>query len=504
MKINLLQYLDFGGLKKCPNSPWLSDAGQTLTFSQFGDVTDVIGTALINKGIKVGDVVAVFIPNGANVLAADFGILKAGGAYMNMDVALPVTRAISLLDNIKPKAVIVDGALKERIPLDSTFEVITFDDLLSKSSDNQALNDRRRSVIDTDPACLIPTSGSTGTPKAVALSHRGLLDFCEWFNGAFSFSSEDVVGSLSPLFFDGYIPGLFMSLLHGGRFVILPRESATFPIRLAEQLEIHGITFIFWVPSTLVPIAKLGLLEKITLPKLRFVGFAGEVMPPSALSYWRKFLPKTNFVNFYGPIEISVICTYFEVPEDFPEDKAIPIGYPCSNTRVLILDENNNECPVGVVGEICVVGSSVALGYWNDPHKTSGSFVKNPLVNSHSELMYKTGDLAFFEENNLISFVGRKDFQIKHQGYRIDLGEIEHIADIELGAKSCCVLYDSPSKSIILFYESDLEISPNNIRLRLSSFLPKYMLPTRIIRLDNMPLNPNGKIDRKYLISTIS
>lgn len=499
MRNNVQDFLDFGGLADYPESIWLQDGTLEWTFSHFNALINKIGSALIARKVPVGDVVAVVIPNGASVLAADFGVLRAGAAFMNVDVSLPTARLMSLLSSVKPKFVIYDEDSKFIVPEELQCIAVTYAELLSTELNELALQKRRLEVIDTDPACLIPTSGSTGTPKAVALTHRGLVDFGCWFDKRFTFCSDDIVGSLSPLFFDGYIPGLLMSLQHGSKFVILPREAAAFPLKLVEKIKENKITFIFWVPSTLVPIAKFDVLSKISLPKLKFIGFAGEVMPPTTLAYMREKLPWATFVNFYGPIEISVICSYFVVPADFPDDLPVPIGYPCENSRIIVLNEDDNVCDVGEVGEICVLGSCLALGYWNDEDKTNSVFVKNPMVNSFYERMYRTGDLGTFASDGCLSFVGRKDFQIKHQGYRIDLGEIEHVADVSLDAKSCCVIYDKNTKNIVLYYDAEGEMSLKEVRTKIGMKLPKYMLPTHSVRVSPMPLNPNGKIDRKLL-----
>lgn len=499
MKTNILDFLDHGGLKHSPASVWVRDNGLSWTFEQFHSHTQRIGSELIRQGAGVGDVIVVFMPNGAPMLATDFGILRAGAAFLNIDVGLPKQRIQAILESVDPKFIVAVSELLADLP--EAFRARAFDrsQLMSAEVDAPALTQRRQSVIDTDPVCLITTSGSTGVPKAVALSHRGLIDFGDWFDERFDFGRNDVVGSLSPLFFDGYIPGLLMSLWHGGQFVILPKEAAAFPATLAQRLAEENITFIFWVPSTLVPLAKLQLLDQQPLPNLRFVGFAGEVIPPSTLAYLRRQLPHARFVNFYGPIEISVICTSFEVPCDFPEDAPVPIGQACANSRILLLNEADALCAPQEVGELCVAGSCVALGYWNNPEKTAKAFTRNPLIKAYHETIYRTGDLARVEADGNITFLGRRDFQIKHQGYRIDLAEIEHAADVTLDAKACSVLYDHEARRIVLFYEAAQELSAQEIRTRLMKLLPKYMLPTLTQYLERMPLNPNGKIDRKLL-----
>ena len=202
----------------------------------------------------------------------------------------------------------------------------------------------------------------------------------------------------------------------------------------------------------------------------------------------------------YGPIEITVDCTYFVLDREFADDEGLPIGFPCRNTDILILNEENRPCAVEGRGELCVRGSSLALGYWNDPEKTAKAFVQNPLNTSYPELIYRTGDQVYRNRRGEIMFVGRLDFQIKHLGYRIELPEIEYqVLAIEQIANAC-VLYNKGKKEITLFYETrDGELSPAAIRQKLSQIFPKYMLPTAFHQMKELPRNPNGKIDRNGL-----
>jgi acyl-CoA synthetase (AMP-forming)/AMP-acid ligase II len=226
-------------------------------------------------------------------------------------------------------------------------------------------------------------------------------------------------------------------------------------------------------------------------------------MPTRTINYWRSKYPKALFSNLYGPTEITVDCTYYIVDRDFEEHETLPIGFPCRNTDILILNEKNERASTGEPGELCVRGSSLALGYWNNPEKTASVFVQNPLNPYYPELIYRTGDLVSRNSLGEIMFIGRKDFQIKHLGYRIELGEVESAVFQVAGIRNGCVVYNQGKKEIVLFFESDRDLSPGFIREQMLIRLPKYMLPTSFYRLDKIPLNANGKIDRPKLAASV-
>jgi acyl-coenzyme A synthetase/AMP-(fatty) acid ligase len=294
-----------------------------------------------------------------------------------------------------------------------------------------------------------------------------------------------------------------MSLLKGARLEVLHGELAVFPAKLMQYMAEKRVTFIFWVPSIMVTIANFKLFEKISLPCLTTVCFAGEVFPTKHMNYWRRHLPQAKFINLYGPIEISVICTYYVVDREFLDNEPIPIGFPCRNTDILILDKEDNPCDVNQDGELCVRGSSLALGYWNNPDSTARAFVQNPLNKHYPELIYRTGDMVYRNERGEIMFLGRKDFQVKHLGIRFDLGEIEHFVLQIAAIDSACVCYEADRKEIHLFFESKHPISVAMIREQLGENLPKHMWPTHYHKMDALPTNPNGKIDRNLLQSSL-
>lgn len=253
----------------------------------------------------------------------------------------------------------------------------------------------------------------------------------------------------------------------------------------------------------MVNIANLQLFESVKMPYLKKILFAGEVFPTKHLNYWIEHIPEATYINLYGPIEITLDCTYYIVNENLPNDVPIPIGWPCRNSDVLILNNDDELADINEKGELCVRGTSLAMGYYNDPEKTSKAFVQNPLNKNYPELIYRTGDVVFKNDKNEIIFVGRKDFQVKHLGYRIDLNEIEHVIVNSWGKiNNASILYLSEKKEICLIYEGADEISPSKFRQELANYLPKYMLPTQFRFLKELPRNPNGKIDRNLLKET--
>lgn len=507
MKINLIEYF-VQTVNARKQRIAVIEGDNKISFIELRDKALSVAVSLISKYDITNVPVAVFLPKSIETVTANIGITYSGNIYMNLDVKAPVERIKNILNLVKPKFLITNNQyLKviDSVISNDVFVILIEDIPLVDSTKEPSVLKRLSTLIDTDPYCIINTSGSTGTPKGVVLNHKSFFDFTEWSIDTLGISDNEIVGSLSPSIFDIYSHELCMMMAKGSTIVLLPETLSAFPIKILEILKKEKVTYIFWVPTIMVNIANMDLLSKIELPDLKTIWFAGEVLPTKQYNYWHKHLSLTKFINLYGPIEITLDCTYFIVDREFDDSEPLPIGYACRNTSLLILDSENKPCGIGQEGELCVRGTSLAMGYYNNPEKTAAAFTQNPLNNHYPEVIYRTGDIVTMNERGEIMFKGRRDTLVKHLGYRIELGEIEHVVVNTLKLVSNgCVIYNYSEKEICLVYESSNEISAVDFRKRIGDCLPKYMIPTKYVRVNSMPMNANGKIDRLRLNNEIN
>lgn len=509
MKKNLIEYF-LETVSRFPDQIAVVENDLKIDFKTLYNKVFSLAEYILNKGNILNEPIAIYLPKSINCVVANLGVMYTGNAYLNLDVKSPIQRICNILDLVTPKYVITTANYVDVLKtVYDEQKIIIIDNIdfseRDLSNDNYYFKRLEEYSLDTDMSCIINTSGSTGTPKSVALNHKSFIDFIEVSDDVFNFSTQEIIGSLSPVIFDIYSFELCLLMAKASCIVVLPEHLAAFPIKILEVLEKEKISFIFWVPTIMVNIANMDLLTKVDLSTLKLVWFAGEVFPTKQFNYWYKILINTKFANLYGPIEITLDCTYFIVDREFEDNEPLPIGIPYRNTDIIILTDDNRRVVFGEEGELCVRGTSLALGYYNNPEKTAAAFVQNPLNNHYPEIIYRTGDIVAYNERGEIVFKGRKDTLIKHQGYRIELGEIEHVAvnTLKIVKNACCV-YDRSNKEIVLIYENETEITPTILRTELLKSLPKYMIPSSFKFVEGMPRNPNGKIDRAFLNQQIN
>jgi len=499
MVINILSYLE-ASAKNFPNKIAIADDKETATFCQWHTMAKAIGTMIAHKTSVVRKPVIVFVDRKIEGLIGFMGVVESGNFYVPIDCKMPYSRVKLIHDVLSPIAAITMTTKEDAIlnAINYTGLRLKYEEAKESEEDKELLNTIRSQMIDTDPVYSIFTSGSTGVPKGVVLSHRGMIDLTEWLCDTFHFTEEDALGNQTPFYFDGSVKDICICLKSGATLNVIGKKYFTFPKTLIPFLNERKITAILWATSAIMLIGNSDILS-VDLPKyLRLVTFAGEAMPAKQLKVWMQKLPNVTYANLYGPTEITVDCTYYIVDREFSDDEYIPIGNACRNMQIIVLNDNNELVGIDEPGELCVRGTGVALGYYNNKDKTQEVFVQNPLHDLYEDKIYRTGDIVKYNKYGELVFVSRKDFQIKHKGNRIELGEIEVAVNFIPEVTNAACIFDQSNDKIILFYTTNEGQELDIINL-VKDQIPVYMFPEVIRHITAMPYNMNGKIDRLEL-----
>lgn len=481
---NTLDWLE-DAARLSPDETAFEQPDRRITWSQTRLEARKIGSWLASL-IPRQTPVLILMDKSPDCICAMLGAVYAGCFYTPLDSTMPQARMLLIAQTLRPAAIVYEekfGAIARRIAGEAQTLCILD---VPKQVNDDLLGSRRKAHIDGDLLYVLFTSGSTGVPKGVSITHRGVIDFAEWACKALMLPFGVRFGSQAPFYFDNSVLDIYCAMRMRGSLYLIPRGDFLFPKRLLSRVLEARIDTIFWVPSALTALARADVLTPGCLPELKRVFFCGEVMPCATLNQWKRALPRADYVNMYGPTEITDVCAWYRIDREFPDTASLPIGFPCENTRIFLID-----------GEICVGGACLSPGYYNAPEKTAAAFVQNPLRPQISEVIYKTGDMGAYNDRGELLFLGRLDSQIKRSGYRIELGEIECALQNAAGVALACCYYDAEREKIVAAYTGNVD--EKALKLSLKAALPKYMLPDMLIRRDILPRTGSGKLDRLAL-----
>lgn len=479
-----------------PNGIALLHGGERMTYAQLEQRSNQLANYLREAGVGPEQTVAVCLDRSMDLVASYLAVLKAGGAYVPVDTGIPTSRMAHMLNDAKVSVVLCVKDALGKLP-SGAFKMILLDqeaEAIGRMSETCPHNLSKPDHL----AYVMYTSGSTGLPKGVAVPHRGIVRLVK--NDTYlKFGSDQTILQQTSISFDPSVVEIFGALLNGGRLV-LPKDNQPSLAGIGEEIHRHGVTILLMVPDMLNQLLEVCGAK---LASLRQVNCGGDAMPVWLKHKFAKVLPECRLINVYGPTENSVVTTYYPV-EELDGELSVPIGRPISGDRVYILDPYHQPVPIGVAGELYVSGDGLALGYYGNESLSEDKFIPNPFEASSGSKMYATGDMARYRADGNIEFLGRKDFQVKIRGCRIELGEVEAIVDQQPTIhKSVARAWKNEAGAyqlvVYVVMEPEAEFDRNRILRYLRDKMPPYMVPSYLVELPSFPMTPFGKIDRKRL-----
>jgi D-alanine--poly(phosphoribitol) ligase subunit 1 len=437
--------------------------------------------------------------------------LKVGAIYVNVDYANPQERLMKIFEVCQPKIIIYNSQFSSNNIYGIEYDA-TCVDLASKEFGEEVEAADSGNLMETQNvhgnmvAYIMFTSGSTGSPKGAAMTHENVIHFINWSVARFEISPNDVLTNVNPIYFDNSVFDFYTALFSGASFVPISHANLRTPKELLNIINKMECTIWFSVPSLLIYLLNLKILTPTEFKGIRKIIFGGEGFPKPKLKELYDLLgQRVSFTNVYGPTECTCICSSYDMGAGDLDDESgiLPLGSINQNYDYLILDDRGKRVSDGATGELCLLGPCVGRGYYGKPELTAKAFVANPHSTHLQEIMYCTGDLVFQDvKTGKLHFVARKDNQIKHQGYRIELDEIEAVLYRLNYIHEAAVIYsrnnDSTGriKAIIVVVGDKNE---SDVICDMRRFLPEYMLPRKIYFREELPKNQNGKIDRVLL-----
>lgn len=469
--------------------------GTELTYGQLNERANRLAHCLRSLDVGPDVLVGIHVERSAEMLVGVLGILKAGGAYVPLDPDYPRERLAYMMEDAGMKVLVTEDKLKPELP-DNSAKVVCLDGDWEEISKQSGSNP---DVVNTpaDLAYVTYTSGSTGKPKGVMVPHGAMVNFLLSMANEPGLSEDDVLLAVTTLSFDIHVLELYLPLIRGARVVVAGREVIGDGSRLLEALERSGATVMQATPGTWRVLIAAGWQGSERLKVL----CGGEALPRDLLRGLRE---RVGVVwNMYGPTETTVWSTCYPLKD---ADAPILIGRPIANTTAYVLDRHMQVVPVGVPGELHIGGGGVTRGYWNRPELTAERFIPDPFAKGPGARLYRTGDLARYRGDGNLEYLNRTDNQVKVRGFRIELGEIESVlAEFESVKQAVVVVKElRPGDARLVAYvvpRAGEMPTPTELRRHLRTKLPEYMVPQHFVDMDELPLTPAGKIDRKGLIA---
>ncbi|MGN4128170.1 amino acid adenylation domain-containing protein [Lysinibacillus sphaericus] len=483
-----------------PDSIAISTEDSSYTYEEVNHYSNQIAHYLIEKGMQPNDVAAIFLERSFESIVCMLGVLKAGGTYVPIDIKYPPERVSYIVNDSKAKLILTKNSLKKE-SLSHYEQVAVIEDMLASSAIQDILN--KNTAEDT--AYMIYTSGSTGNPKGTLLRHAGVLNLVEWRSQTFHITEQDVLSQFYSHSFDSSVSEIFSALLTGARLHLLNEEQRFSSQAYFDAVSTYNITISDVATAFFKQLAN-GVSSKqlIPLKSLRVLIMGGEAASAEAIRKWQSEISDTvQIVNEYGPTETTVSSLYYSVSTKVDSTVTqIPIGKPIANTKVYILNENMQLCPIGVIGELYIESVGTAIGYVNQPDRTKQSFLSNPFSTENHSILYRTGDLVRLALNGSVEYMGRRDRQVKIRGYRIELGEIEDVLVQEPRIQQAVVLPDAEGNELHAYFTvyNQTKISIEEAYKHVSTTLPEYMVPKGYVCVPKIPVTQNGKIDVQKLL----
>lgn len=482
-----------------PDKIALMTTSKSICYGELKHSTSAIAALLAKEGAAVSSIVAVVMEKGWEQVVASIGILKTGAAYLPIDPSVPQERLQYILEDCKVTLVLTQSWLVEKLAWPENVKLFSVDTCKYVQSADEPLQVKQSP---SDLAYIIHTSGSTGIPKGVMIDHQGAVNTIQDINSRFKLSPEDAVFALSNLNFDLSVYDIFGTLAAGATIVIPDHSLHKAPEHWLSLMKAGRVTVWNSVPTMMQMLVEYVQDRKVHLfDSLRLVLLSGDWIPLDLPEKIRAHFTPNESISLGGATEASIWSILYPIKDIEPEWSSIPYGRPMLNQSIHVLNENMTDCPDWVFGQLYIGGIGLAKGYWQDEEKTKSSFIQHP---DTGVPLYRTGDFGRFLPDGTIEFLGREDQQMKLNGYRIELGEIEMAMTQCPGVKQAVVtvITDSDKKQRLIGYiipDGDISFSENDVKNYLKGKLITYMIPNLLIKLDNLPLNSNGKIDRKKL-----